>query len=250
MHNALKGKRIVVTRPAAQAESFCQKLEAAGARPIRFPTIRLVPMTDEALLRAALANLAAFDWIIFTSVNGVAFTWEALPGPLPASASVAAIGPATADALRARGVAPAFTPEEYVAERIVDGLGPVEGKAILLPRAESARETLAQMLQTRGAKVKELPVYRTLANRPSADAFAALGAGADAVTFTSSSTARNYAALWSFPKEEIPLIACIGPITAMTARSLGYRVQVVAKEYTTDGLLDVLKRHFAETDTE
>ena len=246
-------KRIVVTRPQAQAASFCRKLVEAGAIPVRFPTIRITPMPDTRRLDAALRRLRDYDWIIFTSVNGVAYCWDRLAEiaamRVPASLRVAAIGPATAQALREREVEPDYVPAEYVAERIAEGLGDVAGQAILLPRAEAARKTLATLLADQGARVDEIPVYRTLPEAPPPEAFATLKAGVDVLTFTSSSTVRHYAALVAdrTPQgTEEALVACIGPITAETAHSLGYEVATVAEEYTTDGLIRALEHHFAD----
>lgn len=251
MDKPLLKKRIVVTRPQAQADAFCRKLTAAGAIPIRFPTIRIAPMPDTQRLDAALRRLDAYAWIIFTSVNGVAYCWDRLAAvastQLPASLRVAAIGPATAQALREREVVPDFVPAEFIAERIAEGLGDVSGQAILLPRAEAARKTLARLLADQGAQVDEIPTYRTVLEAPSPDAFAALDAGVDVLTFTSSSTVRHFAELVSHRAPRLAqeaLVACIGPITAETARSLGYEVATVADEYTTDGLVRALENHF------
>ena len=253
MDKPLWKKRIVVTRPRAQAAGFCQKLAEAGAIPVRFPTIRITPMPDTRRLDAALQRLHDYDWIIFTSVNGVLYCWDRLAAVastrLPASLRVAAIGPATAQALREREVDPDFVPAEYIAERIGEGLGDVAGQAILLPRAEAARKTLTTLLADQGARVDEIPAYRTVPEAPSPEAFAALGDGVDVLTFTSSSTVRYYAALVAdrMPRGvQEALVACIGPITAETARSLGYEVATVADEYTTDGLIRALEHHFAD----
>ncbi len=252
MDKPLLRKRIVVTRPQAQAAGFCQKLADAGAIQIRFPTLRIAPIPDTRRLDAALKRLSDYAWIVFTSVNGVAYCWDRLAvvasTRLPASLRVAAIGPATAQALRDRQAVPDFVPAEFIAERIAEGLGDVAGQAILLPRAEDARKTLAVMLVDRGAQVDEIPVYRTTPEAPPPDAFAALDAGVDVLTFTSSSTVRHFVALvqnHAPPGVQEALVACIGPITAETARSLGYKVATVADEYTTDGLIRALENHFA-----
>jgi uroporphyrinogen-III synthase len=263
----LKGRRILVTRPRAQAAALCDRLAALGAVPIPFPTIEIAPMEDYAALDRALAALERYDWLIFTSVNGVSAFWERLARagaddaalrPLP---RIAAIGPATARALERRGVRAEFVPEEYVAEAIVDGLGRVEGQWILLPRAEIAREALADELGRRGAVVHEIAAYRTLPASPDPQGLAELRRGVDAVTFTSSSTVRNFVALAGpalsagFPSENCgagrringAAVACIGPVTAQTARELGLRVDVVAREYTTDGLVAALADYFRQS---
>lgn len=242
MHSPLVGKRIVITRPAAQSASFCADLEVRGAIPVPFPAIRIEALNEAELLRTAMGRLHDFDWVVFTSVNGVRHAWEQIADPLPPALRVAAIGPATARALREQGVMPDFMPDEFRAERIAEGIGPVKGQRILLARALGARRALVDMLRERGAHVKEVPAYRTVRNTPPASAFSALNSGADAITFTSSSTATNFAAL--VPERNSAAIACIGPITAKTARELGYSVDVVAEKYTTRGLLNALEFYF------
>ncbi len=250
MSDALKGKRIVVTRPRAQAEAMCRRLEACGAVPVRFPTIRIAPMPDPAPLDDAIRRLGTFDWIIFTSVNGVSFVAErvqALGLTFPTTPRYAAIGPATAQALEALGLRPDAMPDEYVAERIVDELGDVAGRTILLPRAEQARKALADILTRRGAGVLEVPAYRTLPETPAPEDLAALEAGVDVLTFTSSSTVSNFVNLLgpgAHALARTALVACIGPITAATARGLGLPVGLTADAYTTDGLIDALTEHF------
>jgi uroporphyrinogen-III synthase len=153
---------------------------------------------------------------------------------------IAAIGPATAEALHQRGALVHLMPAEYRAEAILDEIGDVAGQRILLPRADIARPTLADGLRALGAQVDEVAAYRTVAGVPPPPAFDALRAGVDVITFTSSSTARNFVALTAGLDYGDPLIACIGPVTATTARELGLHVDVVAKEYTIDGLLNAL----------
>lgn len=270
LRQSLAGKRVLVTRPRAQAAGLCDKLAAHGAEPILFPTIAIAPMDDYSALDQTIRNLNQYDWIIFTSVNGVAAFWKrlALVGAgLAPALKFAAIGPATAQALEKRGVPAALIPEEYVAEAIVAGIGNVEGKWILLPSAEIAREALADELGRRGALVHEIAVYRTLPVAPDPQGLAELRCGVDAITFTSSSTARNFVALLSGnPKhidaatirrmghDGVPMpslgkaaIACIGPITAQTARDVGLPVDVMASReaYTMDGLVAALVEYFS-----
>lgn len=246
--SALAGKRIVVTRPRAQAAGLYQQLAALGAEPILFPTIEIAPVDDYRALDRALSQLAHYRWLIFTSVNGVAAFWDrwerAGGGSLPTALRVAAIGPATAAALEQRGARPALIPHEYVAEAILDQIGPVEGKWILLPRADLAREVLADELGRRGAIVHEIAVYRTLPAAPDPHGLAELRRGVDALTFTSSSTVRNFVALVGREISAV-CVACIGPITAQTARQLGLPVHVVARTYTSAGLVAALAKHFA-----
>ncbi|HLF27459.1 MAG TPA: uroporphyrinogen-III synthase [Anaerolineae bacterium] len=244
----LAGKRILVTRPRAQAADLRQKLAALGAEPIMFPTITIAPLEDTSTLDEAISQLANYHWIIFTSVNGVAAFWERLQsaekdGNVLAGIRTAAIGPATATALEQRGVQARFIPDEYVAEAIVAGIGEVRGQRVLLPRADIAREALAIELARRGARVDEIAAYRTLPATPDPHGLAELRRGVDAITFTSSSTVRNFVALAGRAIGDA-VIACIGPITAQTAREFGLTVDIVASEYTMDGLVAALVDHF------
>ncbi len=250
LRTSLTGKRIVVTRPRAQASSLCGKIAALGAEPILFPTIEIAPMDDYAALDNAIRLLSQYRWIIFTSVNGVAAFWNRLDlaglKDLPRLSKVAAIGPATAQALASHGVQAHLIPDEYVAEAILEKIGDVAGQWILLPRAELAREALAVELAHRGAIVHEIAAYRTLPAAPDPNGLAQLRRGVDALTFTSSSTVRNFIELtrnYSLPQS---IIACIGPITAQTARDLGLPVNVMAAEYTTDGLIAALAEYFSK----
>ena len=252
----LAGQRIVVTRPPHQAPELAERLQKLGATPILFPTIQIRPMEDSSKLDEAIGDLGRYDWVIFTSVNGVAIFFErvealGLDKSLFDGVRVAAIGPATGDALAEEGVAPDYIPEEFVAERIAEGLGDVSGLSILLPRAAIARETLRQMLAAQGAAVDEIPTYRTLPATPSSGALAALE-NVDIITFTSSSTVRNFIDLVGGRQEALRLlqdatVACIGPITAGTVEEeLSLRPGIVADEYTMDGLVTAIAGREAE----
>ncbi len=238
---ALEGRRIVITRPAEKARRLADRLRALGALPIEYPTVKIEP-AEAGPLDAALRALDTFDWIVFTSANGV----DAVCARLAAAGKdarelgrrkVAAIGPVTAQALRERGIEPTLVPGEYVAEAILAALGEVGGKSFLLPRADIAREALAVGLREKGAVVTEVAAYRTVG---------AVGGGpppdlslADAVTFTSSSTVRHFLA--SGAAVGRAKVVCIGPVTAATARELGLAVDAVADEYTEDGLIQALE---------
>lgn len=247
----LTGKRVVVTRPAAQAAALAEPLQDLGATPVFFPTIAIQPMEESGPLDEAIGRMGAgaYDWVIFTSVNGVAAFWERLEAldrdvMIFDGVRVAAIGPATGDALAAQGVEADYIPDEFVAEAIGEGLGDVAGKAILLPRAAIARKTLAKMLAEQGAAVDEVATYRTLPAEPGVDALEALQS-ADIFTFTSSSTVRNFVELVGGQKAAIDLtrgarIACIGPITAGTVEEMGMVPHIVADEYTIEGLVAAL----------
>jgi len=238
-------KRILVTRPRVQADSFADGLKTAGFEPIYFPVIEIHSIEDNSKLDQALKNINKYDWIVFTSVNGVEFVFEKLKqfSPIP---RVAAIGPKTAEALKARGVTPDFVPEEYVAEAILPGLGDLHGKWVLLPRAEIARQALPEAIVNAGGTAHEIAVYKTLPVQPDPEGLAALKSGVDWITFTSPSTVRNFVEiirqqkLDPFKLTGNPKIACIGPITECAAKDEGYQVDLVAEKYTTEGLINAL----------
>ncbi len=246
--NDLTGKRVLITRPRAQAAAFIERLTALGAVPVVFPTIEISVLEDTSLLDQAITSLNTYHWIIFTSVNGVSAFWQRLDalgkGSIVfVSIQVAAIGPATAQALVEKGVQPSFIPEVYVAEAILPGLGDVRGQRVLLPCAEIARKALVEALHNQGAFPEEIAVYRTLPAHPDSQALAELEKGVDVATFTSSSTVQNFFDLLggrAFDLLKGAVIACIGPITAETAQKLGLAVDIVATDYTVDGLIEAL----------
>jgi uroporphyrinogen-III synthase len=232
----LAGRRIVITRPEPDAARLADRLRALGAVPLVLPSIE-IEFTDPPELDRALKDLSGYHWVVFTSRNGVEAVFRRtgrLVGP-----KVAAIGPATAEALREHGVTPDLVPAEYVAEAILAALHEVRGLRFLLPRADIAREALADGLRRRGAAVDEVAAYRTrpLTRRPE------LSGPVDAVTFTSSSTVRGFLAGGPVPAGA--KVICIGPITAQTARECGLTVTAVAGQYTEDGLIAALERTFA-----
>jgi uroporphyrinogen III methyltransferase/synthase len=245
----LFGKRILVTRAREQAGELSRQLAEFGAEPIEFPGIQILPLDDYAPLDAAL--VPKYDWVIFTSANGVKFVWERLAtlgrdARAFANTRLGAIGPATAEELSHHGLRADFVPREYVVEALVAQIGAVAGQRILLPHADIARETLAHGLRERGAIVDEVTAYRTVttdSSHPLAQQIRALieRDEIDAITFTSSSTVRGFvnAISLQFPISNLK-IACIGPVTAQTAQELGLQVDVIAEEYTIQGLVNAL----------
>jgi uroporphyrinogen III methyltransferase / synthase len=251
----LLGRRIVVTRAAAQAVGFVERLERLGAEAIAAPTIELAGAASPAALDSALASLESFDWIVFTSAHGVAVFFSRLhavggDARRLGRARLAVIGMATAQALAAHGLFADLVPEAFRGEALGDALAPqVSGRRVLLPRAEGAREVLANILASAGANVVDVPTYRV---RPVTELCGRvrglLGAGAiDAITFTSPSTVRGFHALLDGGARATgdARIACIGPVTAEAARALGWNVDVEAREYTTEGLTKGLIDYFA-----
>lgn len=257
--SSLDGQRIVITRPRRQAPSFVRELRSLGAVPILFPAIEISIPEAHLALQRALLKLDCYEWIVFTSVNGVRAVWCVLErlekSTLPSSLKVAAIGPKTAQSLRKKGVKVDFVPDEYVAEALLPGLEDLEGKWVLLPRADLARPALANLIQDAGGVAHEIDAYRTVPSQPRPDEVAALKEGVDLLTFTSSSTVRNFIKLVKsvsldplhLPGQ--PRVACIGPITADTARERGFEVNIVAEEYTIEGLLAAIKSYYAEEGT-
>lgn len=247
----LFGQRVLVTRTRQQASALSTRLRSLGAEVVELPTIEMAPPDDWAPLDRAIAGLPSYDWIVFTSVNGVSAFWERL-GQVDLDARslhgvrLAAIGPATALALESHGLRADFVPDEYIAEAIAAGLGNVRGLRFLLPRADIARPALADLLRNGGAQVVEVTAYRTLRPEVDADELRPLLASITTATFTSSSTVRNLAAMAQDAGLDLgaalnhATIACIGPITADTARQVGLSVQTMAEEYTIKGLVQAL----------
>jgi len=240
-------KRILVTRPRAQADTFGDGLRAAGFEPIYFPVIEIRPIEDSTALIKAYDQLHCYAWVIFTSVNAVDVVFDKFSNFSGAGVKFAAIGPKTAEALKARGITPDFVPEEYVAEAILPGLGDLHGKWVLLPRAEIARKELPEAIVKAGGTAHEISVYKTLPTQLDSDGLAALKSGVDVITFTSASSVKNFVAMLRQNKLDPlnlpnkPLFACIGPITEQATREEGLSNIVVAKEYTTEGLVEAIR---------
>ena len=277
----LQDKRILVTRTREQASVLSEQLRALGATPIEFPTIRIVPPHDWTVLDAALTRLYvrdqfAYDWLILTSANGVHICMQRLralgydPAALRAI-RIAAIGPATAAALQQYGVSTDLIPDEYIAEGVARALFAdahqrqisLKGQHILLARAAEARKVLITELEQAGALVDEVPAYTTLpVDRDDEQGQQILQLlqqqRLDLLTFTSSSTVRNFV-LWlrqCAPDSDaaetlLEMVRCnvqiasIGPITSQTARELGLKVAVEAKEFTIDGLVQAIVFYFS-----
>ncbi|MFZ2446086.1 MAG: uroporphyrinogen-III C-methyltransferase [Syntrophobacteraceae bacterium] len=255
----LFGRTIVITRAREQASDFRDELEELGARCIEFPTIAISPPPSWQPLDDALKNLSQYDWAIFTSVNGVRFFMERLlAAGMDArdlkGVRLAAIGPQTAEALKELMLRPDLVPGEYRAEAIIEAFAgsDVRGKRFLMPRAMVAREILPEKLREWGAEVDVVPAYQTTLPAENVPEIAALfrNGEIDCLTFTSSSTVTNFISL--FGKDEIlPLlkgtaIACIGPVTADTAKGFGLETSIMPSDYTIRGLVDSLVSHFAQ----
>ncbi|MCU1463401.1 MAG: uroporphyrinogen-III synthase/uroporphyrinogen-III C-methyltransferase [Acidimicrobiales bacterium] len=239
----LFGRRIVVTRARQQASALVDRLRGLGAETIELPAIEIADPADggAALADAATAVAAAtYDWVVFTSANTVERLMPRLRDARALGATgVAAIGPGTTAALARFGVAADLVPEESVAEALLDALPGGPGR-VLLPQAAVARDVLPRGLAAKGWTVDVVEAYRTVTGSPSPAALDA-AATADAITFTSSSTVKNFLAVAGAERLP-PVVVCIGPITADTARAAGLPVDVVADAHTIDGLVDAVCR--------
>ena len=240
----LFGKRIVVTRAREQASQLVARLQDLGAETVELPTIETADPSDGgAALQAAADAVADYDWVVFTSVNAVSRFVPLLHDARSfGAARVAVVGPGTADRLAAANVVADLVPDQFVAEALLDAFPAGPGR-VLIPQASDARDVLAVGLRAKGWAVEVVEAYRTERAQPSPAALAA-AAEADAVTFTSSSTVTNYLAIAGADAVP-PVVACIGPITAATARDAGLDVTVDAEVHTVEGLVDALLRWFA-----
>jgi uroporphyrinogen III methyltransferase / synthase len=250
----LAGRTIVVTRAREQAGGFAALLRAAGATVLEAPAIRIVPPRSFAAVDRALARLGDYRILVLTSVNGVTRFLDrmrARGGGRRALGrlEIVAIGPATAAALEARGIAVSGVPDDFRAEGLVALLGgrDLRGARILLPRAAVARDLLVRDLRRRGARVDVVTVYRAVPSRVGLAAVrkALRSGGIDLVTFASSSTVEHFTARFA-PADRRRLrrvrAGVIGPITAATARRLGYRIAVQPRAYTIPALAAAIVR--------
>ncbi|MHB8646636.1 MAG: uroporphyrinogen-III synthase [Thermomicrobiales bacterium] len=252
----LRGLHIVVTRPEGQAKALIARLEALGATVLHAPTIRVADPPSYTALDTALRHLPCYDWVVWTSANGVGRTFARLetlrldPGLLR-QCQLAVIGGSTARALAAFGYDADLVPPQATAESLRDALiaaGVGGDSRILLPQAVLSRDVLSTGLRTVGAVVDVAPAYQTELNTDAADnVWQWLAAGRiDYALVTSPSTVRGLLALLGGDREtlrRIPL-ACIGPATADAVRALGVEPALVATEHTNDGLVAVLTDHW------
>jgi uroporphyrinogen III methyltransferase/synthase len=250
----------VVTRAREQASEFLQALALLGAECIEFPTIEVIPPDDWGPLDRAIETLENYQWLLFTSVNGVKYflkRLEALGKDIRdlKGLKIGAIGPKTAEIWHDLGIKPDVMPDEYRAEALVELFKEYEikGTRILLPRAARARELLPEELRKMGAEVDVIPAYHTVKPDHDRDRVKEMleNGGIDMVTFTSSSTVSNFVEMFKDDmrtlKEWIKgvALACIGPVTAKTAQDNGLSVDLVPPEYTIESLTGSIIRYFA-----
>lgn len=249
----LFGQRILVTRSREQASVLSEAIETLGGEPFEFPTINVIEPADYGPMDDAIRNIASYKWVIFTSVNGVLFFINRLKHLEKdirdlKDIKICAIGPKTKEALETHGLKVEYVPGEYRAEEIIAGL---ENKLnptdrVLLPRADIARKVLPEALSRMGAEVNEVIAYRTVMGGGNSELARRLLAEGQMqmVTFTSSSTVRNFVQLLNASNLKDLMknvtVASIGPITSKTALELGLKVDIEAKEYTIDGLMQAI----------
>jgi len=259
--SVLAGKRIAVTRARTQAGELARRLIELGAEVIDFPTISIEPPMDYTPMDRAIEQLKQYDWLFFTSVNGVQSFFDRLRHLGKNSQGikhlkVVAIGPETAGRLEAEGIPVYLVPAKYQSEGILKELDPAEirGRRILLPRAAKAREILPETLRQWGASVDVVQAYQTVL--PQACQYGShelFRKQIDAITFTSSSTVENF---FKLLKGEDPsrilqevVVACIGPITAQTVIDRGLRVDIVSSEFTISGLVAAIVKFYESPGT-
>lgn len=250
---SLAGKRIAITRPPDQSAELVALLRAREAEGIACPTISIAPVERSEDLDDALMSLSSFDWIVFTSANAVTALSDRLTAlrlELPAAIRLAAVGGATERKLAVRLRAADFTPSRSNVETLADELPDAAGQRVLFPRGDLARDTLARRLGRRGASVRDVVVYRTMAARGGDLATLVLNGGVDAIAFTSPSSihfATGIVHALRRAGDAGPSIVCIGPTTARAAREIGMRVDAEAATQTVGGIVEALERHFTET---
>lgn len=249
----LFGKRVLVTRSREQASSLTASLTDYGADVVEMPTIQVVPADDYADLDAAINDLENFDWVIFSSTNGVDYFLRRLRVQYKdirqlKGVKICAIGPATAQRLEDLHLTVDYVPNEYRAEGIIEGLKQqgIAGARVLIPRAEVAREVLPEELTRCGAQVQVVPAYKTI--QPEVDWDRLQGKKIDVVTFTSSSTVTNFVNAVGEGKVKAilngVLVASIGPITADTAKDLGIETKIMPESYTIPDLVEAIVKYF------
>jgi uroporphyrinogen-III synthase len=235
----LSGRRIVVTRP--EASKLAGELERLGAEVTIVPLIDIRPAEDRRALEEAVGEFPTYDWIVLTSVNGVAAVAHGLSGLV--GPRIAAVGPVTADAVRSHGLEPAFVASR-ASDDIAGGLGDLAGKRVVLPQADIADPHLANELRSQGAEVDAVVAYRTVLVEPPMWGILPLRI-ADAVILASGSACRSLAAAGGAGGGA--MLVCIGPKTAKAAREVGLKVGLVADETTSDGIIRALVSHFGDS---
>ncbi len=252
----LFGKKVLVTRTRKQASTLVKLLEGEGAETVEFPTIEIIQPESWDELDRAIENLSLYNWLIFTSVNGVEFFFERLKVKKKSTVEfkgvkIATIGEQTGRAVENLGLSVDIIPHEFRAEGVIESFKEIDikGKRILIPRAEEAREILPVELQKMGSEVNVVTAYRT--KKPDPERIEEVkemfrGREIDVLTFASSSTAKNFLSIFGKDKELLlkSTIACIGPITAEPLREIGIEPQIIPKKYTIEELVREIVDYF------
>jgi uroporphyrinogen III methyltransferase/synthase len=244
----LFGTSVVVSRSREQSSQLKNRLHALGASVVELPAIVIDEPSDGGrALRAAAADVRSYEWVVLTSANGARRFLDCLHDARDlGGVKVAAIGPGTAERVAAANIRADLVPTRFVAESLLDEFpapGPTGTKRVLLARAAVARDVLPDGLRERGWHVDVVEAYRTRAAAPDAATLEA-ARHADIITFTSSSTVERYLEM-AGPDAMPPIVACIGPVTAATARAHNLSVSVEASVHSIDGLVDALLAHLA-----
>ena len=248
MPRALEGRTVLVAASEERVDALANSLRAAGADAIPFPTVRIEPPGDPTRFDEALRGWRSYDWVVFTSTNGVdavASRAGKLRLDLPSRPPrIAAVGPATKAAAEAAGFPVDAMPEEFLTDAIAGALGPLQGRRVLLPRSSLARKSLANLLRDKGALVEAVDAYVAVPSSPDVSRIGEAHA-IDLVVFTSASAVQNLVRLLpphlAETLREHADAACIGPVTAEAARACGFRVAVIAREHTAPGLVRELQ---------
>jgi uroporphyrinogen III methyltransferase / synthase len=255
-HRPLFGKTILITRSREQASEFAEKLSVLGARVLQFHSIQFAPPADNESLRTCVNNLNKYDWIVFTSVNAVDKFFDMLQAQghdarSLAGCKICSIGPGTSNRLKLHGLFPDLMPKQYTSVEIFNALtecNEVNGKRFLLPRADLAGRELPEKLLAAGAVVDDVEAYQTIPGNLSPQVKEALKSGqVDIVTFTSSSTARNFASIVRKELGHLPenlTYVSIGPETSKAAREEKMNIQIEAREHTIEGLVSTILNEF------
>lgn len=251
-----RGRRVVVTRPRTSARGMVAALQARGLQAIVLPTVAIRPVRNSEALDALVDRLPRADWLLCTSASAVRALQARLAArgaaDLPPALRVAAVGPATAAALRRIGARVDVVPTTHAGQELVAALGDLRDRVVLFPRADIARVETMETLRTAGAIVHDAVAYHTVPARPDAAGLRELEHGVDAITFTSPSTADNFLRLLG-ARAEAPLaeavIGCIGPTTAAAARAIGARRIVVPRTATAGALIEAVAGHFSRADS-
>jgi uroporphyrinogen III methyltransferase / synthase len=261
----LAGRSVLVTRTREQAHSLVDPLEALGAEVLSMPVLVTVDPEDWGPVDAAIESIGNYDWIVFTSTNGVdrfLHRFRARHGDYDdlASTCMAAVGSATAHRMRAEGFPPAIVPEDFRAEGLVAAfreLGAEKCHRVLIPRAEEAREVLPEALSSMGCEVDVVTVYRTAAADPDPEVISRLRAGTvDVGTFTSGAIAHAFldavasAGLDAGTVMNRMVVVSVGPVTTAALKQLGFTADAEAVESTMGSLVDAVVHHFVGKDAE